>query len=167
MGWAESSGEQGTAANKFKRQLHRSLAELRHNGVPATTVVINSFQRREPLIEWIMTQHRCTDHIWFRQNLGGQPVLLLLLPFTNAIETENFMQRLEYAMRDTYHSGFTEIGIEVCIYPLSVKNNVKDLLIQIESKHQIIKEEVTNDKTISLLRRIGIREQLRLDVVEQ
>jgi hypothetical protein len=167
MGWAESNGEQGAAAHKFKRQLYRSLVELRHNGVPATTVVISSSRKQEALIEWIMTQRRCTDHIWLRHNLSGQPVLLMLLPFTDATETEHFMQRLEFAIKDKYHSSFSEIEIEVQRYPLSAINNVTDLLIQIESKHQIVKEETSNDKAINLLRHIATRKQLRLDVVEQ
>jgi hypothetical protein len=169
MSRTESGGEQGAAAQAFKRQLRRSLMDALRSQVPAVMIAIiitSDLQIRDPLIQLICAQRRSLDQIWIRRNHAGQPVLLVLLPVTNTTGAEDYMQRLKQLAVEQFGLALTETGMIFHHQLLNSKKTAEEILTQFELKFEIVTQtEAVDAKANHFLHSFGIRDEQRLDLV--
>jgi len=76
----------------FQHELKRSIRYARHHGVEAHVV---SLEMHENLsLNGLLAQRRSLDTVWLRRHRDGHPIVLWLMPFTDAFAVAGFQARM-------------------------------------------------------------------------
>ncbi|MBI2779153.1 MAG: histidine kinase [Gammaproteobacteria bacterium] len=121
---------QDTAEQDFMRQLRRSIEDARRYKLPAMIVRLTFEPAHAPagLAELIVERRRGLDQLWLSTRPAGTPLVLLLMPLTDALGTEGYIAGLERLIRERYGLSMAQAGVVVQSHELSGKDTVEGVM---------------------------------------
>ncbi len=121
---------QDPAEQDFIRQLRRSIEDARRYKLPAMVVRLTFDPAGAPvdLAELMVERRRGLDQVWLSTRPAGTPVVLLLMPLTDALGMEGYLAGLEKLTRERYGLSLSHAGMTVHSREITKKDTVNSVM---------------------------------------